>query len=85
MGKSTSFWIGLAIGAAASAALALFIQSDAGQEVIDEIKDATDKAQDELKKTYSAIQDKLDKSLSKGRDMYDDLEKKASKAKQSAS
>lgn len=85
MANSTSFWIGLAVGAAASAALAIFLQSDKGQEVIDDIKDAADKAQDELKKTYSAFQDKLDKSLSKGKDLYDDIDKKAAKLKQSAS
>ena len=85
MANSTSFWIGLAVGAAASAALAIFLHSDQGQDVIDDIKDAADRAQDEIKKTYSAFQDKLDKSLSKGKDMYDDVEKKASKVKQSVS
>ncbi len=85
MAKNTTFWIGLAVGAAASAGLAIFLQSDKGQEVIDEIKDAADKAQDEIKKSYGAFQEKLDKSLSKGKDLYDDLEKKASKLKQNVS
>ncbi|MBE7172061.1 MAG: YtxH domain-containing protein [Williamsia sp.] len=85
MANSTSFWIGLAVGAAASAALAIFLQSDQGQDVVDDIKDAAEKAQDELKKAYSSFEDKLDHYLHKSKEVSDDIEKKAYKLKKSVS
>lgn len=82
MANNTNFWIGLAVGAAATAALTLFVQSDTGQDVMDEIKDAAEKAQDELKKAYSTIEDKLSKSLNKSKEASDDLDDKVQKLKQ---
>lgn len=81
MANSTSFWIGLAVGAAAAASLAIFLQSDQGQDVMDDIKDAADKAQDEIKKAYGAFEDKLDSYLSKSKEVSDDVEEKATKLK----
>ena len=81
MASSTNFWIGLAVGAAASAALAVFLQSDTGHEVVDEIKEAAEKAQDELKKAYGSFEDKMDKYLSKSQEVSDDIEDKAQKLK----
>ena len=82
MANNTSFWIGLAVGAAATAALTLFIQSDKGQDVVDEIKDAAEKAQDEIKKAYSTFEDKLSRSMSKSKEVSDDLDEKVQKLKQ---
>ena len=85
MANSTSFWIGLAVGAAASAALAIFLQSDQGQDVVDDIKDAAEKAQSELKKAYGAFEDKLDDYLHKSKEFSDDIEDKAVKLKKRVS
>ena len=73
--KDSKLLIGLIIGAVAGAALAIFINSDEGQKIVDDIKDATGKAEKDLKKAISRFEDKL----GKGREYAMDLEKKAGK------
>ena len=73
--KDSKLLIGLIIGAVAGAALAVFIASDKGQEIVDEIKDATGKAEKDLKKAISKFEDKL----GKGKEYAMDLERKAGK------
>jgi gas vesicle protein len=49
MGGNTKFLAGLIAGAAAGAAIAMFLNSEAGKEIIADIKDAAGKAFDDLK------------------------------------
>jgi len=71
--KDSRLLTGLLIGALAGAALAVFISSEKGQEVVEEIKDATNKAEKDLKKAISRFEDKL----GKGKEYAMDMEKKA--------
>ncbi len=48
MGGNSKFLAGVIIGAAAGAAIALLINSEAGKEIIAEIKDAAGKAFDDI-------------------------------------
>ena len=75
MKDNSKFFLGVLVGAIAGAALAVFISSDAGMEVIDEIKDATGKAEKDLKKAISLFEDKINK----GKGLAMDMEKKAGK------
>jgi gas vesicle protein len=49
MGGNSKFLAGLVVGAAAGAAIALLINSEAGKEIIADIKDAAGKAFSDLK------------------------------------
>jgi hypothetical protein len=64
---------GLVIGALAGIALAAFISSEKGQEIMEDVKDATGKAGEGLKKNLERFEEKL----SKGKEFAMDLEKKA--------
>lgn len=75
MKDNSNLIIGVLIGAVAATAISVFISSDKGQEVVDDIKDAAGKAEKDLKKAY----DKFEKKLNKGMEYAGDLEKKASK------
>jgi gas vesicle protein len=75
MKDNSNLIIGILIGAVAAAAISVFIASDKGQEIVDDIKDAAGKAEKDLKKAY----DKFEKKLNKGKEYVGDLEKKAGK------
>ncbi len=75
MKDNSKLLFGLLIGAIAGAALAAFISSDKGQELVDEIKDATGKAEKDFKKAINKFEDKI----SKGKEYAMDLEKRAGK------
>ena len=75
MKDNSKLLFGLLLGAIAGAALAAFISSDKGQELVDEIKDATGKAERDFKKAINKFEDKI----SKGKEYAMDLEKRAGK------
>ncbi len=75
MKDNSKLLFGLLIGAIAGAALAVFISSEEGQEIMDELKDASGKAEKDLRKALGSFEDKI----SKGKEFATDLEKKAGK------
>ncbi len=82
MKSNSNLIIGVLIGAVAGAALAVFISSEKGQEIVEEIKDATCKAEKDIKKAIG----KVEKKIGKGKEYAQDLEKRAGKfIKQSVS
>ena len=74
MKDNSKLLIGILIGAVAATAISVFISSDKGQKIVEDIKDAAGKAEKDLKKAY----DKFEKKLNKGMEFAGDLEKKAS-------
>jgi len=79
MKDNSKLIFGLLIGAIAGAAIAVFISSDKGQEIIEDIKDATGKAEKDFKKAIDKAVDKFEDKISKGKEYAMDLEKKAGK------
>ncbi len=75
MKDNSKLLFGLLVGAIAGAALAVFISSKAGQEIMDELEDATDSAGKGVRKALDTFEDKF----SKGKEFALDLEKKAGK------
>ncbi len=74
------FLSGLIIGAVAGAALALFLQTEKGEELIDDIKDAVGDAADTAKTTLGNLNDELHELLKKGKAFVEDLEHKVKEA-----
>ncbi len=68
MKDNSKLLVGLLIGAIAGAVLAVFISSEEGQEIMDELKEASGKAEKDF-------EDKI----SKGKEFAMGLEKKAGK------
>lgn len=75
MKDNSKLVLGLLVGAIGGVALALLINSDQGQKVIEDLKDATGKAEKDLKKALSKFEDRLSES----RDYIGQLEKKGRK------
>lgn len=66
MTNGQKFLGGILLGVAAGVAIALFVNSDKGQELISDVSDAADDAKDNLKSKYSDAKDNL-------KDKYGDL------------
>jgi len=77
---STKFIAGLILGAAAGAAIALFVTSDKGQEIVGNVKDAVGDAADAAKEKLSDLQDELGGLLKKGKAFVKDVEKQVKEA-----
>ena len=71
---------GLLLGAVAGAALALFLTSDKGEELVEDLKDAADQAADDAKEQWGNLQGELGTLLKKGKTFVEDLEHKIKKA-----
>ena len=66
---------GLVIGAAAGAALALFLSSEKGKALLEKVKDTGGKLTDD---TFGHWKDSLDDLLKKGADLVAEMEEKYS-------
>ncbi|MFL9482260.1 YtxH domain-containing protein [Chitinophagaceae bacterium LWZ2-11] len=80
MTSNQKFLAGLILGAAAGAAIALFINSDKGQEVLSEVKDTADKLGKDIKAKLEGIDDELGDLLQKGKDFVADIRNKGKEA-----
>ncbi len=78
MTSGQKFLGGILLGVAAGVAIALFINSDKGQEIISDISDAAGDAKDNIKGKYSDLGKQLKDLLKKGKRVLDDVEDKVS-------
>lgn len=72
---SKLLWIGIIVGAAAGAGLAVLLSTDKGREIINDIRDTAGKAEDEVKRAM----EHLEETIHKGKDIAGTLERKAGK------
>lgn len=78
MTSGQKFLGGILLGVAAGVAIALFVNSDKGKEIISDISDAADGAADNIKSKYSDLGKQLKDLLRKGKRVLDDVEEKVS-------
>jgi gas vesicle protein len=67
MTENQKFLSGLALGAAAGAAIAILLQSDKGKEMLDNIKDFASTAGDKVKDGLSGLTDEVSDLWAKGK------------------
>ncbi|MBI2274099.1 MAG: YtxH domain-containing protein [Bacteroidetes bacterium] len=77
MTDNQKFIAGLLLGAVAGAALALFMKTEKGQEILSEVQEGADKVQDELKEKLHEFDTAVNDLLSKGKAFISDLEQKS--------
>ena len=77
MTSGQKFLGGIILGVAAGVAIALFINSDKGKEIISDVTDATSDAADSLKNKYSDLGKQMKDWLKKGKEFLSDIEDKA--------
>jgi len=68
------FVAGLVVGAAAGAAIALFLQTEKGKEILSDIKEA---AGTNLKSNLKSFENEMNDLIKKGKKFVEDLEQKA--------
>jgi gas vesicle protein len=78
MTSGQKFLGGILLGVAAGVAIALFVNSDKGKEIISDISDAADDAAHNIKNKYSDLGKQLKDLLKKGKRVLDDVEEKVS-------
>jgi gas vesicle protein len=71
------FVAGLMIGAAAGAAVALFLQTEKGKEILNDIKDAAEDAGGNLRSNLKSFETEMNDLVTKGKKFVQDLEQKA--------
>jgi gas vesicle protein len=77
MGGSSKFLAGILLGAAAGAAIAIFLNSEKGKEFVEDLKSAASRAGDELKGAASRFEEEVASVVEKGREYADNLGQKA--------
>jgi gas vesicle protein len=80
MTDSQRFLSGLALGAAAGAAIAILLQSEKGKEMLDNIKDFASNAGDKVKDGLSGLTDEVSELWSKGKSSTEDVNQTAQNA-----
>lgn len=80
MTDNNKFLTGLLLGAAAGAALALFLSSEKGKEMINHVKDSADTFEDDLHKKWEEVDSVMNDLLAKGKSFLEELEQKASQS-----
>ena len=68
MTDNQKFFTGLAIGAAAGAAIALLLSSDKGKDILGNIKEFASKGSDSVKDGLSSLKDEVSDLWNKGKD-----------------
>jgi len=71
------FVAGLVVGAAAGAAIALFLQTEKGKEILSDIKEAAEDAGTNLKSNLKSFENEMNDLIKKGKKFVEDLEQKA--------
>ena len=68
------------MGAAAGAAIALFLTSDKGKEILDDIADAAGDVAGKAKKQWENLSDEMGALIKKGKTVVENLEQNAKDA-----
>jgi len=76
MTTGQKFLGGILLGVAAGVAIALFINSDKGQALIDDVSDAASDTKDNLKSKFGDFEGQLKDLLKKGKSFIGDIEDK---------
>lgn len=76
MSTGQKFLGGIMLGVAAGVAIALFINSDKGKEMLSDVSDAAGDAKDNLKSKFSDFESQAKNLLKKGKSFLDDIEGK---------
>jgi gas vesicle protein len=71
------FVAGLALGVAAGAAVAMFLQTEKGKEILSDIKDAAEDAGSNLRSNLKNFESEMNDLIKKGKKFVEDLEQKA--------
>ena len=74
------FVAGLALGVAAGAAVAMFLQTEKGKEILSDIKEAADDAGSNLRSNLKNFEGEMNDLIKKGKKFVEDLEQKTKKA-----
>lgn len=77
MDNKGKFLAGLLLGAAAGAAIAVFLGSDKGKQFVADVKSAAGKAGDEIKSAFNNFEEEVKSTVDKGKSFAEDLGKKA--------
>lgn len=77
MTDNQKFLAGLILGAAAGTAIALFLQTEKGKQIISDVKDAAGTAGDSLKQKLASFDEEISALLKKGKEFVEDIESKA--------
>ncbi len=80
MTDNQKFLSGLALGAAAGAAIAILLSSDKGKEMLDGIKDFASKTGDKVKDGLSGLTDEVSDLWSKGKNKTEEWNETAQNA-----
>jgi len=76
MTSGQKFLGGILLGVAAGVAIALFANSEKGQQIIDDVSDAAGDARSTLKNKYADYESEVKDFISKGKSFLKDLEGK---------
>jgi len=77
MTSGQKFLGGILLGVAAGVAIALFVNSDKGKELMNDLSDAAGDAGDKLKNKYAEYEDQVKDFIKKGKSFLKDMESKA--------
>jgi gas vesicle protein len=77
MNAGQKFLAGILLGVAAGVAIALFINSDKGQEIISDVTDAAGDAKESLKSKFSDLEQHAKDLVKKGKSFLEDVQDKA--------
>lgn len=77
MNSNQKFWSGIIVGAAAGAALAIFLNSDKGKEVLADAKDTAEKFGKDIKSKLEDLDKQFKDLLQKGKTIAEEAENKA--------
>ncbi len=77
MTDNQKFIAGLLLGAVAGAALALFLKSEKGEELVTDVKEGAAHVEEDLKAKLHEFDTAVNQLLQKGKSFIEDLEQKA--------
>ena len=76
MNSNQKFWAGIILGAAAGAAITLFLSSEKGQEVLADAKETAEKMGDDIKTKLQNLDKEIKSVLEKGKTIAVEVENK---------